>query len=620
MAVVGSDDEGSDPPGEHSFVPPPRDRTDPRAWCAVAAARLARDQPEAALDAARQAMGLDPGGDWSHRLASLALERLGRDSEAVAAAQDAVRLAPGSWAARLRLAASLRRTPQGWRDAWIQAGHAARFAPERPGPHVLIGDLSLLRGDHEQAARAYRTALRRDPGHAAAHVNLGLTLLRWERPRNHHDPAWPIDPRETGRTRQALASWSRQVRLLLAIAVGGVTLLAVATGLRQEARLAGAALLLPVVALTVRQARRVTAWPYLPAMLGRDLWLSMSVSVTVMLVLAYPAAIAVGGEFDGVLWAALLGLALFNGVAMAVLRVLVETWRGRPVAALSEFAAASGVRAARRGAGVTLWAVTGRLWSLALLPVAATAVTGDPRAGLAALLVLAALAYVRARCGPYGRAVAAADRALMIALAAILLAAAFSALAGVVALFGAPGPDASGLAADVARAASWPAAGALAVAALAFTARVAAAWWRGAPGATRASLTLYEPGGRHVPEDAGPSPELDERVRRAFTFSRGVVLAYADEGGPRALAVGAITSVAASGELSLIVADEAWEAADRDPRVAVFVADPVNRRFWAEVRGVALGDFDDDVLRVTPKQVIVGEYPGRHQARAATRR
>jgi hypothetical protein len=52
----------------------------------------------------------------------------------------------------------------------------------------------------------------------------------------------------------------------------------------------------------------------------------------------------------------------------------------------------------------------------------------------------------------------------------------------------------------------------------------------------------------------------------------------------------------------------------------VFVADPVGRRFWAEVRGIALGDHDEDVLHVTPKQVIVGEYPGRHQARAAARR
>jgi hypothetical protein len=68
--------------------------------------------------------------------------------------------------------------------------------------------------------------------------------------------------------------------------------------------------------------------------------------------------------------------------------------------------------------------------------------------------------------------------------------------------------------------------------------------------------------------------------------------------------------VSASGELRLIAGDEAWDAVDRDPRVVLFVGDP---RFWAEVRGIAVPD--EDVLRVTPRHVLVREYPGRHQAR-----
>ncbi|MEU0487150.1 hypothetical protein ABZ260_49370 [Streptosporangium sp. NPDC006013] len=86
--------------------------------------------------------------------------------------------------------------------------------------------------------------------------------------------------------------------------------------------------------------------------------------------------------------------------------------------------------------------------------------------------------------------------------------------------------------------------------------------------------------------------------------------------GPRALAVGAVSSVGPSGELRLIAASDAWEAAERDPRVAVFVADPQGRSFWAEVRGIAIGDTEAGLLRITPKQVVVGEYPGRHQGRA----
>nr|BFE81918.1 hypothetical protein GCM10020093_045190 [Planobispora longispora] len=204
----------------------PRDPGGPREWCAVAAARLGRGQPEAALEAARRAVDLDPraeaGADWGYRLASLAFERLGRDAEAVAAAEEAVRLAPGSWTARLRLGTALRRIPGRWTESRAQAARAARYAPEEPDPHVLVGDLSLLRGDYAQARTAYRHALRRRDDHPGARINLGLALLRWERSRGHHDPAWPVDPRETGRARRALEVWSRQVRLLLAVALLGI--------------------------------------------------------------------------------------------------------------------------------------------------------------------------------------------------------------------------------------------------------------------------------------------------------------------------------------------------------------------------------------------------------------
>ncbi|NUS03862.1 MAG: hypothetical protein HOV97_15015, partial [Nonomuraea sp.] len=68
-----------------------------------------------------------------------------------------------------------------------------------------------------------------------------------------------------------------------------------------------------------------------------------------------------------------------------------------------------------------------------------------------------------------------------------------------------------------------------------------------------------------------------------------------------------------SGELRLIAEPRAWDAVEADPRVAVLAADPLHGRFWVEVRGVALPDAD--VLRVTPGQVLVGEFPGRHQRR-----
>ncbi|GAA1276199.1 hypothetical protein GCM10009677_32290 [Sphaerisporangium rubeum] len=615
---------------EPSTVPSPRDRSDPRAWCAVAVARLARDQPEGALEAAGEAVERDPGGEWGHRLMSLALERLGRDSEATVAAQDAVRLAPGSWAARLRFGSVLRRTPGRWRDAWAQAQQAVRFAPEQPDPHVLIGDLALARGDFRQAAAAYRTALRRDEDHPAARVNLGLTHLRWERPRDHHDPTWAVDPRETARARRALEVWSRQVRVLAAVALTAVAVLAFWYELRDQALIGGAAVPVLMLAATVRQARRVGVWRYVPGMLARDLWLCVSVSVAVLVAAAYVTALAtlpdwtpgslvvplvyapapVTVEWEdilGGLWAGLFGLVLFNGLAVLCLRGLTETWQGRPVRALAEFTAVAPGRVGLRDTGVTLWIVAARLWTLVVLLAVVPPLAGDTRAALAAVCVPFAMLYVRWRGGLRNRLgeVLRHDRTLALALLALLPASA--------ALFtvGLPVPALAG--------AWWTVAAMFAVAVLSFTARGLRAWWRGSAGPWRASLVPCESCGPRLPGEVVPPVPLSEEVRRAFTLSRSVVLSFSDTGGPRALAVAAVTSVSSSGELRLIATEEAWAAAARDPRVAVFAADPGERRFWAEVRGVALPDPAQDVLRVTPKHVHIAEFPGRHEARTSTR-
>ncbi|WP_174550698.1 tetratricopeptide repeat protein [Microtetraspora malaysiensis] len=587
--------------------------TDPRSWCLLAAERLERDRPEAALEAARQAIERDPGGEWGHRLAGLALERLGRDAEAVAAAREAVRLAPGSWAARLRLGGALRRTPDGWREAWAEARKAVAFAPEEPDPHVLVGDLALLRGDHERAVASYQAALRLSRDHPVARVNLGLALLRWERPRTHHDPAWAADPRETTRARRALDVWSRQVRVLLAVATVVVTAAALGLGLHREAQIGGALVLGGVVAVTVRQAGRVPVWSRVPAMLRRDLWFTMNAAMALAVVGAYVAGLATlptgtDGIRDGV-WAGACGIVLLNGVAAGALRLFAEAWRGRPVRALAHFAAAGPVPAARRNADVALWILAGRAWWALALLLSLCVVAAQPRLAVAAVAVPGTVALAVRRGGVTSllRATSRRDRPLALTLALLAVAALLLALAGAApgrALAGVPAVPALGTAGSAACAALAGAAGAFAV-------RAARAWWSGAPGPWRSALIPCESRGRRLPGDASPPPGVSDAVRHAATYSRSVVLAYTQRGCPRALAVSAVTSVSASGELRLIAGDEAWEAVERDPRVVLFVGDP---RFWAEVRGVAVPS--GDVLRITPKRVVVREYPGRHQARA----
>ncbi|MFC4061111.1 hypothetical protein ACFOWE_22655 [Planomonospora corallina] len=634
MSGSGDQDLAAAPPPPDPFPPDPfppdpggplRDPDDPFRWCALAAGELERGRPEAALEAARRAVEHDspdgPAAGWGYRLASLAFERLGRDAEAVAAAEEAVRLVPGSWTARLRLGTALRRVPGRWTEACAQAARAVRYAPEEPGPHVLTGDLALLRGEHRRARAAYRAALSRAGDHPGARTNLGLTFLRWERPHGHHDPAWPVDPRQTGRTRHVLEAWSRQTRVLLAAALLAVVAVVLGTGPAAEAMAGGAAAPVAVLLITLRQARRVRLWSYVPAMLARDVWLALSVAAALVAVAAYVAAVATlpralpasgPAALPDLLrstWAGPAGVVLLNGAAVAAARVLAEAWRGRPVRALAEFSAAGGDRTARRDIGVTLWLVVVRAWSVLAGAAGVAGALDDPRWGLAALAVPPALYPALARGGLLARARRLPVRDGWLTAALALLAAASLALGGAAAA------ALTGLPDRVARL-SWQAGvGALMAVVAAYAIRAARAWWRGAPGPRRTSLAMSGHRGHGPPGDASPPVDLGGEVRHALACARGMVLAYADATGPRALAVGSVGGVGPGGDLHLVAAGDAWAAAEHDPRVAVFVTDPHRRRFWAEVRGVATGDAEAATLRVTPKHVVVGEYPGRHRGR-----
>ncbi|TDD13301.1 hypothetical protein [Nonomuraea diastatica] len=576
---------GTDHHGRKDHLP---DRSS-REWCAEALARLDAGRPDSALDAARRAADLDPSAEWAYRLISLAHERLGRDADAVPAAERAVELARGSWPARLRLASVLRRVPGRWGDAVEHATLAAKFAPEEAGPRVLLGDLALLRGDHAAAERSYRAALATEPGQPQARVNLGLSLLRWDRHRPHHDPAWPVNPRDTGRARRALEVWSRQARLLVAVATVAIVAAALLSGWGAQAELGGFAVLALLVPLTVRQARRVGLWRYVRPMLCRDPWLGAHLVSAAVSVAAFAAWLLLAAmptlpaAFDPV-WAGLAGIAVLGWPALATVRALAEAWRGRPLRALAESARAQeSERTARRNTGVTLWILLGRTWSV-LVPLLGGALAVEPRAALAAV----AVPYPMVR--GYLRARHRGDRWLLAATSLVALSAVASAAGG---LSGSAWAWRAGL-------------GSLGVAMAVFLARAARAWWRGGAGPWRASLLMCD-----LPMGAEPSVPLGPEVRQTFSYARSIVLSYADSLGPRV--AGAVASVTSSGELRLIAETEAWDAIEADPRVAVFATDPLQRRFWVEVRGIAHAD--SDVLRITPKQVFLGEFPGRHQRR-----
>src|SRR3984957_8800323 len=68
-----------------------------RGWCLFARAPLGADRFTEAVEAANRAAAIEPAEEWPHRLASNALMHLGNHAEALRAASESRRLAPGYW-------------------------------------------------------------------------------------------------------------------------------------------------------------------------------------------------------------------------------------------------------------------------------------------------------------------------------------------------------------------------------------------------------------------------------------------------------------------------------------------------------------------------------------------
>lgn len=140
------------------------------AWCRISVAYLDAGELDDSLDAAKRAITLGERS-WAHRLASLALVELGRYPEAVASAREAVRRDPLDWRCHVALAEALSATNP--KEAVAAASKAVELAPHEARPHEVLGDAALRARDTALARRAYRDALRLDPGneHVAASLN-----------------------------------------------------------------------------------------------------------------------------------------------------------------------------------------------------------------------------------------------------------------------------------------------------------------------------------------------------------------------------------------------------------------------------------------------------------------
>jgi Flp pilus assembly protein TadD len=157
----------------------------PQVWCLMAQAQLGRDDNREALRAAQTAIPLMPGSEWPHLLASLALQRLGRDELAARAAREAVRLAPHAWQTQVQLARASVRVGR-LNEARSGSDAALALGPEEAEVHITAGAVAAAAGHPDEAEDHFRRALAIDPDNAAAHNELARLQLRYGRPT---DPA-----------------------------------------------------------------------------------------------------------------------------------------------------------------------------------------------------------------------------------------------------------------------------------------------------------------------------------------------------------------------------------------------------------------------------------------------
>jgi tetratricopeptide (TPR) repeat protein len=151
---------------------------DPEGWCLLARAQLGSTNYERALRSADTAAGLDPDGDWAHRLRSIALQNMDQADLAVAAASTAVRANPHAWETHHCLAQALISAERRPKEAIDAAARAVALAPNEPDAHFSMGAAAAAAGRRDQARDAFQRALSLDPQHFEAHHELARLHLK----------------------------------------------------------------------------------------------------------------------------------------------------------------------------------------------------------------------------------------------------------------------------------------------------------------------------------------------------------------------------------------------------------------------------------------------------------
>lgn len=143
----------------------------------LAQAQFDGGDPDGALITAESAISIAPEAAWPHHAASVACRRRGLRPEAIAHAEEAVRLDPDNPWSFMTLARARLSGKADVAGASRAATQALELAPDEPEAHLVSGIVSVAGGEMVAAATAFRKVLQLDPTNSAARDELARLRL-----------------------------------------------------------------------------------------------------------------------------------------------------------------------------------------------------------------------------------------------------------------------------------------------------------------------------------------------------------------------------------------------------------------------------------------------------------
>ncbi len=147
----------------------------PLIWQILGASLLELNRPEEALAALENAVKLAPGDAGTHYNLAVALEALHQHDDAIAALKRSIELQPAKAAAHYNLATLLQMTGENT-GAENHFTEALRLQPQHADANNNLGILLKQQGRFEEAIHCFEQAIHSRPEDAALHNNLGMTL------------------------------------------------------------------------------------------------------------------------------------------------------------------------------------------------------------------------------------------------------------------------------------------------------------------------------------------------------------------------------------------------------------------------------------------------------------